>query len=86
MTILVVAFLLGVGVQFLQIRLTAWIVKRKRPGTTVLTLALKALLWTGLVAGTLYFSPRTLISGIAGSVVFTLSYAIAHFVAMRKEE
>ena len=79
-------FLLGAGVQFLQTRLTGWIVRRKTAKVTAIAIAAKALLWIGLVAGALHFSPWTLIAALAGSALCVFGYAIRHFLSNRKED
>ena len=78
--------MLGIGIEYTQIRLIAWLVNRKNPKTTAIGVAMKALLWAGMIAGTLMISVKALLASAAGCAMFTLGYAIAHFLCLRKGE
>jgi len=82
--VLIGAFFVGAGVQYIENRLTAYIVRRKEPKLTALVILIKVRLWAGLIMGALHWSYQVLLSSIAGCAVFTFAYAIAHYAAARK--
>lgn len=86
MAILVGAFLLGILIEYVQIRLTGWLILKKRRMLSVFGIALKAAVWAGMFFGMFRLSVNALMSCVAGCAVFTLGYAIAHFVSVRREE
>jgi len=85
-SILIGVFMLGVGVECAQIRMTAWFVRHKGTRAALPVICAKPLLWIGFAAGALCFSPQALIAGIAGCATTTLVYAVRRLHAARREE